>query len=39
MLAPIIPLSFIFAYQMDSAYGTLINRMRGKATHLQASSS
>lgn len=39
MLAPIIPLSFIFAYQMDSAYGTLIYRMRGKATHLQSSSS
>ncbi|XP_006788833.1 plasminogen receptor (KT) [Neolamprologus brichardi] len=31
LLAPIIPLSFIFAYQMDSAYGTLINRMRGEA--------
>uniref|UniRef100_A0A3B5LF91 Plasminogen receptor, C-terminal lysine transmembrane protein n=1 Tax=Xiphophorus couchianus TaxID=32473 RepID=A0A3B5LF91_9TELE len=31
MLAPIIPLGFIFAYQMDSAYGTLIYRMRGEA--------
>lgn len=34
MLAPIIPLSFIFAYQMDSAYGTLINRMRGEAENV-----
>ncbi|XP_063334743.1 plasminogen receptor (KT) [Pelmatolapia mariae] len=34
MLAPIIPLSFIFAYQMDSAYGTLINRMRGEAENI-----
>lgn len=31
MLAPIVPLGFIFAYQMDSAYGTLIYRMRGEA--------
>uniref|UniRef100_A0A3B4X5M3 Plasminogen receptor with a C-terminal lysine n=1 Tax=Seriola lalandi dorsalis TaxID=1841481 RepID=A0A3B4X5M3_SERLL len=30
LLAPIVPLGFIFAYQMDSAYGTLIYRMRGK---------
>ncbi|XP_042250218.1 plasminogen receptor (KT) isoform X5 [Thunnus maccoyii] len=29
LLAPIVPLGFIFAYQMDSAYGTLIYRMRG----------
>ncbi|XP_054612502.1 plasminogen receptor (KT) isoform X1 [Dunckerocampus dactyliophorus] len=28
MLAPIFPLSFILAYQMDNAYGTLIHRMR-----------
>ncbi|XP_042250216.1 plasminogen receptor (KT) isoform X3 [Thunnus maccoyii] len=28
LLAPIVPLGFIFAYQMDSAYGTLIYRMR-----------
>lgn len=34
MLAPIIPLSFIFAYQMDSAYGTLIYRMRGEAENI-----
>lgn len=30
LLTPIIPLSFILAFQMDSAYGTLIYRMRGK---------
>uniref|UniRef100_A0A3Q0R9B0 Plasminogen receptor, C-terminal lysine transmembrane protein n=1 Tax=Amphilophus citrinellus TaxID=61819 RepID=A0A3Q0R9B0_AMPCI len=34
MLAPIIPLSFIFVYQMDSAYGTLIYRMRGEAENI-----
>ncbi|XP_027880902.1 plasminogen receptor (KT) [Xiphophorus couchianus] len=37
MLAPIIPLGFIFAYQMDSAYGTLIYRMRGEAENIMAS--
>lgn len=31
LFTPIIPLGFIFAYQMDSAYGTLIYRMRGEA--------
>lgn len=34
LLAPVIPLGFVFAYQMDSAYGTLIYRMRGKTTQL-----
>ncbi|XP_022617892.1 plasminogen receptor (KT) [Seriola dumerili] len=37
LLAPIIPLGFIFAYQMDSAYGTLIYRMRGEAESIMAS--
>uniref|UniRef100_A0A3B3B4T3 Plasminogen receptor, C-terminal lysine transmembrane protein n=1 Tax=Oryzias melastigma TaxID=30732 RepID=A0A3B3B4T3_ORYME len=31
LLAPIIPLGFIYTYQMDSAYGTLLYRMRGNA--------
>lgn len=34
MLFPIFPLGFILAYQMDSAYGTLIYRMRGKTVYL-----
>lgn len=33
LLAPIVPLGFILAYQMDSAYGELIHRMRGKSNH------
>ncbi|XP_014886210.1 plasminogen receptor (KT) isoform X2 [Poecilia latipinna] len=37
MLAPIVPLGFVFAYQMDSAYGTLIYRMRGEAENIMAS--
>lgn len=37
LLAPIVPLSFIFVYQMDSAYGTLIYRMRGEAESIMAS--
>lgn len=37
LLAPIFPLSFILAYQMDSAYGTLIYRMRGEAESIMAS--
>ncbi|XP_028319443.1 uncharacterized protein LOC114473820 isoform X1 [Gouania willdenowi] len=28
LFTPIIPLGFIFTYQLDSAYGTLIHRMR-----------
>ncbi|XP_053740272.1 plasminogen receptor (KT) [Synchiropus splendidus] len=34
MLAPILPLSFILTYQMDSAYGTLIHRIRGEAENI-----
>ncbi|XP_029299874.1 plasminogen receptor (KT) [Cottoperca gobio] len=37
LLAPIVPLSFIFAYQMDSAYGTLIYRVRGEAESIMTS--
>ncbi|XP_034565674.1 plasminogen receptor (KT) [Notolabrus celidotus] len=37
LLAPIIPLSFIFAYQMDNAYGTLMYRMRGEAESIMTS--
>ncbi|XP_029920654.1 plasminogen receptor (KT) [Myripristis murdjan] len=31
LFAPVVPLSFVLAYQMDMAYGTLIYRMRGEA--------
>ncbi|KAM3600437.1 uncharacterized protein V6R79_023545 [Siganus canaliculatus] len=37
LLAPVIPLSFVLAYQMDSAYGTLLNRMKGEAESIMAS--
>ncbi|XP_040054414.2 plasminogen receptor (KT) [Gasterosteus aculeatus] len=37
LLAPIIPLSFILAFQVDSAYGTLIHRMRGEAESVMTS--
>ncbi|XP_047228315.1 plasminogen receptor (KT) [Girardinichthys multiradiatus] len=37
MMAPIVPLSIILAYQMDNAYGTLIYRMRGEAENIMAS--
>ncbi|XP_076614952.1 plasminogen receptor (KT) [Chaetodon auriga] len=37
LLAPILPLSFILAFHMDSAYGTLIYRMRGEAESIMAS--
>ncbi|XP_010735073.3 plasminogen receptor (KT) [Larimichthys crocea] len=37
MLFPIFPLGFILAYQMDSAYGTLIYRMRGEAESIMES--
>lgn len=31
-MAPLLPLGFIMAYQVDAAYGTLTHRMRGAAT-------
>ncbi|XP_034048039.1 plasminogen receptor (KT) [Thalassophryne amazonica] len=37
MMSPLVPLSFIFAYQLDSAYGTLIYRMREEAESIMAS--
>ncbi|KAM9735060.1 plasminogen receptor (KT) isoform 1-T2 [Menidia menidia] len=37
LLAPIVPLGFILSYQMDSAYGTLVYRMRGEAENIMAS--
>ncbi|XP_067106727.1 plasminogen receptor (KT) [Osmerus mordax] len=36
-LAPLVPLSFVLAYQMDMAYGTLGYRMRGEAESIMAS--
>ncbi|KAF7669559.1 hypothetical protein LDENG_00155650 [Lucifuga dentata] len=36
LLAPLVPLSFILTYQIDSAYGTLIYRMRGEAESIMA---
>lgn len=37
LLAPVVPLSFILAYQVDMAYGTLSNRMRGEAESIMVS--
>ncbi|XP_068190089.1 plasminogen receptor (KT) [Antennarius striatus] len=37
LMAPIVPLSFVLAYQMDNAYGTLIYRMRGEAESIMTS--
>ncbi|XP_062904998.1 plasminogen receptor (KT) [Mobula hypostoma] len=34
LLVPIIPLSFIFAYQYDLAYGTLMLRMKDEAENI-----
>ncbi|XP_030048234.1 plasminogen receptor (KT) [Microcaecilia unicolor] len=34
LFIPIIPLSFIFAYQYDMGYGTLLQRMKGEAEKL-----
>lgn len=31
LFIPIIPLSFVFAYQYDMSYGTLLQRMKGEA--------
>ncbi|XP_051533647.1 plasminogen receptor (KT) [Myxocyprinus asiaticus] len=39
LLAPVVPLSFILAYQMDAAYGTLIHRMREEAESIMVSES
>lgn len=37
MVAPLIPLSFVLAYQMDCGYGTLLQRMRGEAESIMDS--
>ncbi|XP_061589396.1 plasminogen receptor (KT) [Cololabis saira] len=37
LLAPIVPLGFILAFQLDTAYGTLVQRMRGEAENIMAS--
>lgn len=37
LIAPLVPLGFVFTYQMDSAYGTLIHRMRGEAENILTS--
>lgn len=34
LFAPVIPLSFVLAYQMDMAYGTLVYRMKGEAQNI-----
>ncbi|XP_055035730.1 plasminogen receptor (KT) [Misgurnus anguillicaudatus] len=39
LFTPIIPLSFIMAYQVDMAYGSLIHRMRAEAEHIMGSES
>ncbi|XP_065099641.1 plasminogen receptor (KT) [Paramisgurnus dabryanus] len=39
LFAPVIPLGFIMAYQVDMAYGSLIHRMREEAEHIMGSES
>ncbi|KAM5193836.1 plasminogen receptor (KT) isoform 2-T3 [Mantella aurantiaca] len=34
LFLPVIPLGFVFAYQYDMSYGTLIRRMKGSAEHI-----
>ncbi|CAL1570004.1 unnamed protein product [Knipowitschia caucasica] len=36
LLGPIVPLGFIFAYQLDMAYGTFVYRMREEAENIMA---
>lgn len=33
-LVPLVPLSFVFIYQYDLGYGTLLQRMKGEAEHI-----
>ncbi|KAG9266320.1 plasminogen receptor (KT) [Astyanax mexicanus] len=37
LFVPVVPLSFVMAYQLDMAYGTLIHRMRGEAESIMVS--
>ncbi|KAK7131724.1 hypothetical protein R3I94_016756 [Phoxinus phoxinus] len=39
LLAPVVPLGFILAYQMDAAYGSLTHRMRAEAESIMVSES
>ncbi|KAL8203191.1 UNVERIFIED_CONTAM: hypothetical protein K2H54_044308 [Gekko kuhli] len=34
LFLPIVPLSFIFAYQYDMGYGSLLQRMKGEAENI-----
>ncbi|NXA39687.1 PLRKT protein, partial [Eudromia elegans] len=34
VLLPIVPLSFIFAYQYDMGYGTMLQRIKGEAENI-----
>ncbi|MEE6459202.1 hypothetical protein FKM82_000565 [Ascaphus truei] len=34
LFIPIIPLGFVFAYQYDMGYGTLLRRMKGEAENI-----
>ncbi|XP_053322091.1 plasminogen receptor (KT) [Spea bombifrons] len=34
LFVPIVPLGFVFAYQMDMGYGTLVSRMKGEAENI-----
>ncbi|KAI1895924.1 hypothetical protein AGOR_G00111780 [Albula goreensis] len=36
LFAPVVPLSFILAYQLDLAYGTLMQRIKGEAEEIMA---
>ncbi|XP_067279880.1 plasminogen receptor (KT) [Pseudorasbora parva] len=39
LLAPVVPLSFILAYQVDLAYGSLLQRTRAEAESIMVSES
>uniref|UniRef100_A0A672KPD3 Plasminogen receptor, C-terminal lysine transmembrane protein n=1 Tax=Sinocyclocheilus grahami TaxID=75366 RepID=A0A672KPD3_SINGR len=39
LLAPVVPLSFVLAYQVDAAYGSLMHRMREEAESIMVSES
>lgn len=34
LFVPVVPLGFVFAYQYDMGYGTLIRRMKGSAENI-----
>ncbi|KAE8632953.1 hypothetical protein XENTR_v10001725 [Xenopus tropicalis] len=34
LFTPVIPLTFVFAYQFDMGYGTLVTRMKGEAENI-----